>query len=51
LVDVAFDSSWLWEEEIANHGNVVRHDGDGADTLSAFKLSIHGCLDFSRWLR
>ncbi len=25
LVDVAFDSSGLWEEEVADHGNVVRH--------------------------
>jgi hypothetical protein len=25
LVDVAFDSSWLWKEEVADHGNVVRH--------------------------
>ena len=23
LVDVAFDSSWLWKEEVAHHGDVV----------------------------
>ena len=27
LVDVAFDSSWLREEEVADHSNVVRHLG------------------------
>lgn len=25
LVDVAFDSSWLWEEEVTDHSDVVRH--------------------------
>lgn len=25
LVDVAFDSSWLWEEEVADHGDIVAH--------------------------
>jgi hypothetical protein len=25
LVDVTFDSSWLRKEEVANHGNIVRH--------------------------
>ena len=25
LIDVTFDSSWLWKEEVANHGNVIRH--------------------------
>lgn len=24
LVDVALDSSWLWEEEVADHGDIVR---------------------------
>lgn len=27
LVDVTFDSSWLGKEEVANHGNIVRHYG------------------------
>ena len=25
LVYVAFDSSWLWKEEVADHGDVVAH--------------------------
>lgn len=29
LVDVAFNSSWLGKEEIADHRNVVRHFGGG----------------------
>lgn len=28
LVDVAFDSSWLGEEEVADHSNIVRHGED-----------------------
>ena len=28
LVDVALNSSWLGEEEVADHGNVVWHFGD-----------------------
>lgn len=27
LIDVAFDSSRLWVEEIADHSNIVGHDG------------------------
>ena len=30
LIDVRFDASWLWEEEVANHSDVVCaacHDG------------------------
>ena len=30
LVDVAFDSSWLWEEEVADHSDIVRHSDDNA---------------------
>lgn len=25
LIDMAFDASWLRKEEVANHGDVVRH--------------------------
>jgi len=28
LVDMAFDSSWLRIEEVADHGNVVRHNDE-----------------------
>jgi hypothetical protein len=35
LVDVAFDSAWLWEEVIADHSNVVRHRGDWMRCSSA----------------
>lgn len=27
LVDVTFNASWLGEEEVADHGNIVRHGG------------------------
>lgn len=36
LVDVALDSSWLWEEEVADHGNVVRHIGMMTSQLEPF---------------
>ena len=29
LINVAFNSSWLGKEEVAYHGNVVRHFGRG----------------------
>lgn len=29
LIDMAFDSSWLGKEEVADHGNIVRHGGIG----------------------
>jgi hypothetical protein len=32
LIDVAFNSSWLGKEEVADHGNVVRHFGRGGQT-------------------
>jgi len=25
LIDVAFDTSWLWKEEVADHSNIIRH--------------------------
>lgn len=25
LVDMTFDASWLWKEEVADHGYIVRH--------------------------
>lgn len=25
LVNMTLDSAWLWKEEVADHGNIVRH--------------------------
>jgi hypothetical protein len=34
LVHMAFYSSWLWEEVVADHSNIVRHRGQCAMRLS-----------------
>lgn len=34
LIDVTFDTSWLREEIVTDHGNVVRHVGDSPGTKS-----------------
>ena len=39
LVDVTFDSSGLREEEVADHGDVVRHDGNRKRTDAAERLA------------
>lgn len=31
LIDMALDSSWLGEEEVADHRDVVRHPGSCAE--------------------
>ena len=38
LVNMAFDSSWLWEEVVADHGNIVRHCGRLAVSQSALVM-------------
>jgi hypothetical protein len=52
LVDVAFDSSWLGEEEVADHRNIVRHGGEARLLLcepaavvaeAGLVEKIHGC--------
>lgn len=35
LVDMTLDSSRLWKEEVADHGDVVRHDGGRIVVLCA----------------
>ena len=40
LVDVTFYSSWLGKEEIADHGDIVRHFGNREATCLAAKLEI-----------
>ena len=42
LIDMGFYSSWLWKEEVADHGNVVRHldcliAGVKTETVYAYK--------------
>src|SRR3954465_10952073 len=34
LIDVTFDTSRLWKEEVADHGNIVRHVGICAREIS-----------------
>jgi hypothetical protein len=44
LIDVAFNSSWLGKEEVADHGNVVRHFGRGGRLRPAEQQSCDALL-------